>query len=135
MKNLAALAVILTALSSCHHSDKQLKATISNADSIAINYFTGDGKIDTVTAVKIIHDKNIMEQLAAFATASVTDIKSNCGYDGTIHFYKNDNVVQDIKFRMNDEQCMQFTFTEDGNITATKLSQQAKELLESINKK
>jgi len=135
MKNLIALVIILTALSSCHRSDKQLKETISNADSVAINYFSGDGKVDTVTAVKIIHDKNTMDQLAAFASASLTDIKPNCGFDGSIHFYKNDNVVQDIKFRMNDEQCMQFTFTEDGNIVATKLSQQAKDLLEAINKK
>ncbi len=135
MKNVITLAIIVIALSSCHHSDKQLKIKISNADSVAINYFTGDGKIDSVTRVKIIRDKNTMEQLADFTSASLTDIKENCGYDGTIHFYKNDNVVQDIRFRMNDEKCMQFTYAEDGNIVATKLSQQAKELLEAINKK
>jgi hypothetical protein len=134
MKKFTILAITLAALSSCYHSDTQLKTTISDADSVAINYFSGDGKPDTVTAVKIIHDKITMEQLAGFASASVTGIKANCGYDGSIHFYKNDNVVQDIKFRMNDEHCMQFTFTENGNMVATKLSQQAKELLQSINK-
>jgi hypothetical protein len=134
MKNLLIIVAVFIALSSCHHADKTIKETISNTDSIAINYFTGDGSVDTVTTVKIIRDKNTMDQLSGFISGKLIDLKTSCGYDGTIHFFKNDSVVQDIKFRMNDENCMQFSFEEDGKLTATALSPEAKKLLEAIKK-
>ena len=134
MKIFISLICALFAFASCHKVDKQLKEKISNSDSVAINYFAGDGKVDSVTSVKIIHSKDTIEQLTDFITASLINIKSNCGYDGSIHFYKNDNVVQDINFRMNDENCRQFSFVEDGNFTATGLSSHAKQLLEEIKK-
>jgi len=121
--------IIIAALSACHHSDKTIKTIISNSDSIAINYFTGDGNVDTVTVVRIIHDKDTMMQLSNLIAEKLVDIRSNCGYDGSIHFFKNDIVVQDIKFRMNDDNCMLFTFIEDGKLTATAVSPAAKELL------
>jgi hypothetical protein len=133
-KNLLLLTVSFIVLSSCHRADKTMKETISNADSVAINYFAGDGSIDTVTVVKIIRDKNTMNQLSGFISGKLIDLKTNCGYDGTIHFFKNDSVVQDIKFRMNDENCVQFSFEEDGQLTATALSPDAKKLLEAIKK-
>jgi hypothetical protein len=134
MKNLLIITVVFIALSSCHHADKTIKETIGNSDSVAINYFTGDGSVDTVTAVKVIRDKNTMEQLSGFISGKLIDTKTSCGYDGTIHFFRNDTVVQDIKFRMNDENCMQFSFEEDGKLTATELSPDAKKLLEAIKR-
>lgn len=119
-------------LASCHQEDKALKAVIVNADSVAINYFTGDGKVDSVTSVKIIRDKNIMQQLSDHITASQSEFKTGCGYDGTIHFFKNDKVVQDIKFRLNNTDCMQFSFIEDGQKAATLLSSEAKRFLTSL---
>lgn len=133
MKNLIFVLLLIT-LAACHHADKNSKAITSGADSVAINYFTGDGNVDTVTAVKIIHDKDTMQQLSDLIAERLVDIKTNCGYDGTIHFFKNDMVVQDIKFRMNDENCMLFTFIEDGKFTATALSPEAKKLLMAIKK-
>jgi len=119
-------------LTSCHHEDKALKEVITNADSVAINYFTGDGKVDSVTSVKIIKDKNIIQQLTNQITASQSEFKTRCGYDGSIHFFKEDKVVQDIKFRMNSADCMQFSFKEDGQQAATTLSPEAKQLLTSL---
>ncbi len=119
-------------LSACNHADKIIKETISNADSIAIKYYTEDGRTDTVTSVKIIRDKNAINQLVDLISASKIPIKTNCGYDGSIHFFKMDTVVQDINFRMNDDNCKQFSFMEDGKPAATNLSENAKQLLKSL---
>ena len=100
---------------------------------MAINYFKGDGSMDTVVAVKIIADKNKMNQLAKMAGGTVAD-NGNCGFDGSLHFFKNNQVIQDISFRMNDPKCSQFTFRLDGKVYYTQLSTAAKELIVSFKK-
>ena len=90
--------------------------------------------MDTVIAVKIVSDKKILEQLSGLIAASSAEANAKCGYDGSLHFFKKDMVVQDIDFRMNDVACMFFLFKQEGKIAATVLSPAAKKLLESIKK-
>lgn len=123
--------VVLTA---CNRPNAKIKERISNADSVAINYFKGDGTMDTVIAVKILRDKKIMDQLSSLISASSTEANIKCGYDGSLHFFKKNIVVQDIDCRMNDAECMYFSFKQQGKPAATVLSPQAKQLLESIKK-
>lgn len=125
---------VLITLTACNKPDKKIKERISNADSLAINYFKGDGTMDSVIAVKIVRDKKIMDQFSNLISASSTMANTKCGYDGSLHFFKKDMVVQDIYFRMNDAACMYFTFTQNGIIAATVLSPEAKKLLQYINK-
>lgn len=101
---------------------------------MAINYFKGDGSIDTVVAVKIIRDKMTINELANVIASKKSSDNFNCGYDGSLHFFKMNRVIQDIDFKMNDADCMHFSFSQDGKLTATKLSQEAKHLLESLKK-
>ena len=98
---------------------------------MAINWFKGDGSMDTVTAVKIIKDRNTINQLAKIAGGDVTETH-NCGYDGSLHFFKMDKVIQDIRFRMNDAQCLHFDFVLDGKRYSTGLNADAKTLLQSL---
>lgn len=98
---------------------------------MAINWYKGDGSMDTVTAVKIIKDKNSINQLAKLAGGNVTETRS-CGYDGSLHFFKLDKVIQDIHFRMNDENCLHFDFVLDGKRYSTALNADAKKLLQSL---
>lgn len=88
--------------------------------------------MDTVLSVKIIHDKEVMEQLARFITASGCDVKQNCGYDGSLHFFRKNIVVQDVYFRMNDEACRQFTFSFEGKTAAARLSNEAVAVLRKL---
>ena len=55
MKNLIVISIIFI-LCACNKSNQIIKERISNADSVAINYFKGYGTLDTVLAVKIIKD-------------------------------------------------------------------------------
>ena len=129
------LIVVITCLFfvACKESVPQLTEKITNADSLAINYFKGDGSMDTVVAVKIIADKNKINQLAKIAGGHTTEI-FNCGYDGSLHFFKNNRVIQDIDFRMNDPKCTHFSFTMEGKLYSTELSTEAKELILSLKK-
>ncbi len=100
---------------------------------MAINWFKGDGTMDTVVAVKIIKDKNIINTLAKMAGGYVTD-KTGCGYDGSLHFFKLNQVIQDIRFRFTDAQCAHFEFIIDNKSYKTGLNQEAVALLQSLKK-
>lgn len=132
MKYLAAILISLSFIS-CTQSVTKLSAKIADSDSMAINYFKGDGSMDTVIAVKIISKKAQINQLAKMAGGHTTD-NYKCGYDGSAHFFKMGKVIQDIDFRMNDVQCMHFSFMLDGKFYATDLSPEAKQLLISLRK-
>jgi hypothetical protein len=114
---------------SCKHSNKELKERLVLSDSVAINFFKGDGTMDTVVTVKMIKDKNIVNQLSSFIAEDITKEKVNCGYDGSLHFFKTDMVLQDIYFRINNDNCSQFTYSFNRKRGAGNLSAAAKKLL------
>lgn len=134
MKYFITIACAVTFLSACNKTGKALQEKIINSDSVAINFFRGDGTMDTVVAVEIIRDKAMVEKLSALITATSAELKNNCGYDGSIHYFKNNSVIQDIDFRMQLDQCTQFTFMLQGKKQATGLSEQARTFLSSLKK-
>ncbi len=131
------LLLILSSASIVFFSCKSstgIKEMISNSDSAAINFYKGDGSMDTVVNVAILRNKKDIEGLASFIGSGTTDTR-NCGYDGSVHFFKDNAVIKDIDFRMNDAGCMHFSFVMKGKLYSTKLSSTAKEFLESAEKK
>lgn len=135
MKNLLLLLILIVIATSCRHHYKELNHQLAAADSMAINYFRGDGTMDTVILVKIIKDKNTIQQIAEMITASGSEKASNCGVDGSIHFFKNDMVIKDADFRMNNDQCMHFALKdEQGKAINTELTAAARQLLETLKK-
>ena len=89
--------------------------------------------MDTVTKVIIIKNKKQLGQLADYTESGTTE-NYRCGYDGSLHFFKMNRVIQNIDFRMNDVQCMHFSFMLEGKIFNTQLSPEAKQLLEGLRK-
>jgi hypothetical protein len=134
MKTIAFFTGLVICLTACHSTNKKLKAITVDADSVAINYFKGDGTVDTVVSVKIIRDRKDVNKLSEFVSGNEKDPNVTCGYDGSLHFFKRDSVVQDIYFRMNDEQCRLFSFLQDGAIHATVLTENSKQFLEQLRK-
>ncbi len=127
------LAVIF--LSACNKAGKQVKEKIANADSVAINYFRGDGTMDTVVAVTIVKDKKVIEDLTGFVSNCSGGKKNKCGYDGSIHFFKMNQVVQDVDFRMGEDECSQFSFSFLGEYYVAVLSRDAGKLLSELKQK
>lgn len=132
MKYLITTLVLAGFLTSCNKTGKALKERIINADSAAINFFKGDGSMDTVVAVKIIRDKASLEKLTQLVTAAPAVARANCGSDGSIHYFKSNRVVQDIYFRMNSKDCDHFSFVLDGKTAATAFSAGAAAFLTEV---
>lgn len=134
MNKLLQLFSVLLVLVSCKQPNKLIKERIADSDSLAINYFKGDGTMDTVVAVKIIRNKQIIQQLTEFISEEKKEINYACGLDGSLHFFKMNKVVQDIHFGMSAAGCRYFSFVLDGKPKATDLSPAAKELIASLRK-
>ena len=134
MKMFGLLFCFFAGLLSCNHSNEPIKERINHSDSVAINYFKGDGTMDTVVAIKIIRDQQIIAQLAGFISAQQAEMNYACGFDGSLHFFKMNKVVQDINFGMNAAGCRYFSFVLNGKSQATNLSTAAKELITSLRK-
>lgn len=120
------------AIFSCH-KPTGIKEVIVNADSVAVSYYKGDGSIDSVSKVIILRKKEELAKLAGYIESGETSTQ-NCGYDGALHFFKNSVVAKPVYFRMNNVNCMHFSFMMDGKALATSLSAEAKQYLESIRK-
>lgn len=127
------LVFIATVILFSCNKNTGIKDFVKDADSVAINFFKGDGSMDSVIKVVIIKDKKQVQHLAGYIEASRTgDFK--CGYDGSLHFFKRDMVLKDVDFRMNDVQCMYFSFVMNDKLYNTVLSAEAKALLENVRK-
>ncbi|HMO62089.1 MAG TPA: hypothetical protein PKC39_07560 [Ferruginibacter sp.] len=130
MKMIACLTFIACLAAGCSRSDKALHTLLSGADSVAINYFKGNGLMDTVVAIKIIRNPEEVQQLAAFISMDVRRQNKTCGYDGSVHFFKNNMVLQDVYYRVNDAGCMFFWLTLNGRAMQCRLDEGARQLLE-----
>jgi hypothetical protein len=133
--NMKLLLILATALLwvSCNQSNQAFIDKVADSDSVAINYFRGDGQMDTVVAVKLVKDRQQMTQLTKFIGGASTE-QYKCGYDGSLHYFKRGAVLQDVRFRMDDVQCMHFSFMLNGQLYSTRLSPEARQLLESLKK-
>ena len=127
------LLLLLQVLFSCT-KPTGIKNVIAGADSVAINYFKGDGTADTVTNMVMLKDKSQISKLADYVEAAITE-QYKCGYDGSIHIFKRDVVLQDINFSVNDVQCMHFSFLLNNKLHSTILSAEALQFIKSVNKK
>ena len=135
MKIFAGLVIITFIAISCNNVHQPTRTLLNNTDSIAINFFTGDGKMDSVTAVRIIKDKEAIVNIVQQATASIFTNKKTCGYDGSLHFFKSNRVVLDIWFKKNNPLCNAFEFVYNGKLVHTKLTSEMATMLHSFQKK
>ena len=55
-----------------------------------------------------------------------------CGYDGKMFFYKNDQQMQEVDFKMKNDSCNHFAFLLDGKLTSTKMSGEAIDFLNAL---
>lgn len=134
MKIVLLIVSVVIVLMACNNPNKKIRERIANSDSVVINYYKGDSTMDTVVSVQIVRDKKILSDLTTFISESSAKPGMRCGYDGSLHFFKQNVVVQDVDFRMNDSTCMFFTFKQDGKESATVLSTDARRLLRMIRK-
>ncbi len=134
MKRYLLFSSLFFIILSCNQSNELIKEQIIHSDSVAINYFKGDGTMDSVVAVKIIKDQKIISQFTDFVSQKNSKMNYSCGVDGSLHFFKMNKVIQDINFGMNKSGCSYFSFSLQGKMQSTELSAAAKELILSLKK-
>lgn len=125
---------IATVIAACNSRNNIVYEQINQSDSVAINFFKGDGTMDTVVTVRIVRDSSTIAALADYVTAGNSEMQHTCGYDGSIHFFKNNTVVRDIYFS-NADSCRLFFFTDRGKRVGTTLPVAAAALIQSIRDK
>ncbi len=125
MKNFIIIILLVSVVSACNNTAKQLKERVAGADSIAINFYKADGKMDSVTSVEIIRDKNQITKLTDFITTENASEIDNCNNNGSIHYFKNDAVIQDIFFNGSNDGCHRFQFVIDHKSASTMMSTEA----------
>jgi len=130
MKKIFIAFVALAFFTSCHDSTG-IKDFVAGSDSVAINFYKGDGSMDSVVKVVILRDSAQVATLADFIESKEVE-QAKCGYDGSLHFFKKDMVLKDVDFRMNEKDCMQFSFMLNNKIYATRLSGKAKDYLSAL---
>lgn len=135
MKVNVAIVIILFILTACNNVHQPTRMLLENADSIAINYFTGDGKMDSVTQVYMLKDKVVIANIIQQTTSSIFTNNDVCGYDGSLHFFKNNRVVLDMWFKKNNTKCNAVEFTYNGKLIHTKLTNEMAAILTSFQKK
>ncbi len=131
MRLFSCLAALLLFFQSCTRPVKELQPLIQGADSVAVNIFTGDGRMDSVRRVHIIRDAAGISKLAGMITAAHAGYQPHCGSDGSLHFFRNNQVVKDIYFRVGTAPCRQFSFQLEGHWTASELNEEAAKLISS----
>lgn len=128
MKHCIIILLLGISLSACNKTGKALKEKVSGADSVAINYFKGDGTMDSVVAVKIVRDAKLIEAITEMSGSRASKNVNTCGADGSMHFFKMNKVIQDIDFRLGDD-CSQLAYSFMGAWYTAALHNDAKQLL------
>jgi len=133
MKKILTAFLALAFLASCNDATG-IKDFVAGSDSVAINFYKGDGSMDAVVKVVVLRDSVQVNTLAGFIEAKQTH-HNKCGVDGSLHFFKRDVVLKDVDFRMDEAGCMQFSFFMNGKSYYTELSTKAKGFLSGLKSK
>lgn len=101
MKTLISIALILSVTilgTSCSSPDKAWRDRLVNVDSIAINFFPGDGTMDPVVRVKVIRDAATIDSVRQWVTAEQASKPAKpCGPQASFHFFAMGKVMHDAE--------------------------------------
>lgn len=115
----------------CSCRQSAVRASFSGADSLVVHF--KNEKAGVVTKTVQTTEANAVKKIIGFIDASVTE-DFKCGYDGKMFFYKEEQMVQEVDFQMNDEACRHFSFLLDGKLMSTKMSSEAVDFFAALEK-
>lgn len=127
MKVILLPLLILIILSACKQS--AVKQSFSSADSLVV-YFKNESA-GIVTKTVQTTEKNAITKMIDFMDSKSAG-QTQCGYDGKMFFYKDNEKMQEADFRFTSDTCNHFAFLLNGNIMYTSMSGEAIDFLKSI---
>ena len=129
MKIFLALFVFTLIYSGCQSS--AIKQSFSSADSLVIHFKDEQAGIVTKT-IETAEAKAISNVINFIDGAGIEE--SKCGYDGKMYFYNRGQKIQEVDFNMKADSCTHFSFLLDGKLVNTKLSNEAVDFFDALEK-
>jgi predicted glycosyl hydrolase (DUF1957 family) len=120
-------AVFCFCLFSCNPS--AIKKQLSGTDSLVINF--NDPQTNTIKKTVATAESNAISRLSEFVDAKDAEL-FKCGYDGNMIFFSNGTKKMDVSFQYSNDSCRHFIFDMNGELKATKMSNEAADFLKSL---
>lgn len=96
-------------LASCSRSDTAWRERMVQIDSVAINFFPGDGTMDSVTKVMVVRDTATIDSIRKWMTAEKSSKPSKpCGPQASFHFFAMGKVMHDAEVTTSDCGLIQY---------------------------
>jgi hypothetical protein len=114
---------------SCKQS--AIKQSFSSADSLVV-YFKNE-QAGEITKTVQTADANAIRRMIEFIDGKESEL-FNCGYDGKMFFYNGGRQIQEVDFKNKDKACDHFSFLLHGKLMSTKMSNEAVDFLDALEK-
>jgi len=115
----------------CSCKQSAITQSFSSADSVVVHF--KDEQAGTVTKTVQTAESKAIRRIIEFMDAKETE-KFKCGYDGKMFFYKGGQQMQEVDFKMKNDSCNHFAFLLDGKLMSTKMSGEAVDFFDALEK-
>ena len=129
MKPYLYITIIVILFCSCKQS--VIKQSFSAADSVVIHF--KDEQAGVITKTVQTAESKAINRIIEFMDTKQTE-QFKCGYDGKMFFYNKGQQLQEVDFKMKDPACNHFAFLINGKITSTKMSSEAIDFFDALEK-
>jgi hypothetical protein len=123
------ICFIIFAFASCKQS--AIKQSFSSADSLVIHF--KDEQAGVITKTVQSAESKAINRMIEFMDAKETELYK-CGYDGKMFFYKKGQKVNEVDFKMKNDSCNHFAFLLNGKLISTKMSGEAVDFFDALEK-
>lgn len=121
---------LLTLIAGCKQS--AVTSSFIGTDSLVIHF--KDERAGLVTKTVQTTEAKAINRMINFIDTKKTD-SLNCGYDGKIFFYNKGQQIQEVDFKMRDDNCNHFVFSIDKKqLIYTKMNNEAVDFLDALEK-
>ena len=121
--------ILIILFSSCKQS--AIRQSFSSADSLVIHF--KNEQAGEITKTVQTPESKAIRRIVEFMDAKEITIPE-CGFDGKMFFYNKGQKMQEVDFKMKNDSCNHFTFLLNGNQIATKMSNEAVDFLDALEK-
>ena len=123
--------ISLVAVLFCSCKQSAIKQNFSSADSLVVHF--KDEQAGTITKTVQTADSKAINRIIEFIDAKETELYK-CGYDGKMFFYNKGQSIQEVDFKMKNDSCNHFAFLLNGKLMSTKMSGEAVDFLDALEK-
>ena len=96
---IALVTLVVYFFSSCAQPDKAWRERLVNIDSVAINFFAGNGSMDSVVGVTVVRDAATIDSIRQWITAEQAKPSNEpCGPQASMHFFGMGKVMHDAEW-------------------------------------